>query len=138
KMLWGTALVVDAVARHAQGETLPQATQLPATDLRPPAQLGDFELCEELGRGGMGVVYRARQRSLDRAVAVKLILQGTQASEVEKARFRAEVAAAARLEHPHIVPIYQVDEAEGWQFFAMKIIDGNTLADRIAKGPVPE
>lgn len=138
KALWGTALMVDAVARHAQSEALPAAIQSPVTDLHPPSQLGDYELCEEVGRGGMGVVYRARQRSLDRDVAVKLILHGTQASEVDKARFQAEVAAAARLEHPHIVPIYEVGEAEGWQYFAMKLIDGDTLANRIAAGPVPE
>ena len=69
---------------------------------------------------------------------MKLILQGAQASDTDKARFQAEVAAAARLEHPNIVPIYEVGEADGWQFFGMKLIDGDTLASRIAKGPVPE
>jgi serine/threonine-protein kinase len=138
KALWGTALMVDAVASHSRGETLPLTIPVPTSDLRPPTVLGDFELFEELGRGGMGVVYRAHQRTLNREVAVKLILRGTQASDAEKARFQAEVAAAARLEHPNIVPIYEVGETEGWQFFAMKLIDGETLASRIAKGPVPE
>jgi serine/threonine-protein kinase len=138
KALWGTALMVDAVASHSESETLPLVSPALTSDLRPPAVLGDFELFEELGRGGMGVVYRARQRSLNREVAVKLILQGTQASEAERARFQAEVAAAARLEHPHIVPIYEMGEIEGWQFFAMKLIDGETLSTRIAQGPVPE
>lgn len=136
--LWGTALMVDAVAGRSRSETLPLTTPTPTNELRPPAVLGEFELLEELGHGGMGIVYRAYQRSLNRVVAVKLILQGSQATEAEKARFQVEVAAVARLEHPNIVPIYEVGEADGWQYFAMKLIDGETLAGRIAKGPVPE
>ena len=138
KALWGTALMVDAVAGRSRSETLPLTTPTPTNEMRPPAILGEFELLEELGHGGMGIVYRAYQRSLNRVVAVKLILQGAQATEAEKARFQAEVAAVARLEHPNIVPIYEVGEADGWQYFAMKLIDGETLAGRIAKGPVSE
>jgi serine/threonine-protein kinase len=138
KALWGTALMVDAVASRSHGGTLPLTTPTLTNELRPPTVLGEFELCEEVGRGGMGVVYRARQQSLNRIVAVKLILQGSQASEAEKARFQTEVSAAARLDHPNIVPIYEVGEADGWQFFAMKFIDGETLANRIAEGPVSE
>jgi serine/threonine protein kinase len=138
KALWGTALMVDAVASHSRGDTLPLAAPAFKRELQPPGTLGEFELLDELGRGGMGVVYRARQRNLNREVAVKLILHGAQASEGDKARFRAEVAAAARLEHPNIVPIYEVGEADGWQFFGMKLIDGDTLASRIANGPVTE
>jgi serine/threonine-protein kinase len=137
RALWGTALLVDAVASHSHS-TIAQVASRPQNDSRPPRSLGDFELIEELGRGGMGIVYRARQQSLNRDVAVKLILQGAQASELDKARFQAEVAAAARLEHPNIVPIYEVGESEGWQFFGMKLIEGETLASHISKGPVPE
>jgi serine/threonine protein kinase len=137
RALWGTALLVDAVATHSLNQTIPAAASL-RPDSPPPQSLGDFEMIEELGRGGMGVVYRARQKSLGREVAVKLILQGAQASELDKARFRAEVAAAARLDHPNIVPIYEVNEVDGWHFFGMKLIEGETLAQRMAQGPIPE
>lgn len=138
RALWGTALLVDAVATHTMSEATPAMAPSLRPDLPPPQSLGDYEFIEELGRGGMGVVYRARQKSLGREVAVKLILQGAQASELDKARFRAEVAAAARLEHPNIVPIYDVNEVDGWHFFGMKLIEGETLAQRITKGPIPE
>lgn len=138
RALWGTAMLVDAVAHHSWSDVTASLPRRPLSDIQPPRELGDFEIMEELGRGGMGVVYRARQRSLDREVALKLILQGAQASEIEKARFQAEVAAAARLEHSNIVPIYEVGEVDGWQFFGMKLIEGETLASRIAKGPIPE
>ena len=132
--LWGTVMVVEAVAEHSLGEgempNLAEAT--------PPAMLGDFELLEEIGRGGMGVVYRARQKSLDREVALKLILHGSQASPADQARFQAEVAAVAQLEHPHIVPIYEVGSDQGWQYFGMKLIEGQTLSQRVAAGPLPE
>jgi predicted Ser/Thr protein kinase len=136
RALWGTALLVDAVATHSLSQSDPGPSL--RSDSPPPPTLGDFELVEELGRGGMGVVYRARQKSLGREVAVKLILQGAQASELDKARFRAEVAAAARLEHPNIVPIYEVNEVDGWHFFGMQLIEGETLAQRVTKGPMPE
>jgi predicted Ser/Thr protein kinase len=137
RALWGTALLVDAVAVHSLGQTTPAVPSI-RPDSPPPQSLGDFELIEELGRGGMGVVYRARQKSLGREVAVTLILQGAQASELDKARFRAEVAAAARLEHSNIVPIYEVNEVDGWHFFGMQLIEGETLAQRITEGPMPE
>jgi len=138
RALWGTAMLVDAVANHSPEETTIAATRSFAVEAQPPQVLGDFELIEEIGRGGMGIVYRAKQRSLGREVAVKLILQGAQASENDRARFQAEVAAAARLEHPNIVPIYEVGEVEGWQYFGMKLIQGETLAARVAAGPLPE
>jgi serine/threonine-protein kinase len=138
RALWGTALLVDAVASHTNSQTLPFVKPTRTADLEPPRALGDFELIEEIGRGGMGIVYRAHQQSLGREVAVKLILQGSQASELDKARFQAEVAAAAQLEHPNIVPIYEVGEIAGWQFFGMKLITGQTLAHRIAQGPIAE
>lgn len=138
RQLWGTVMVVDAVALQSRSNDS-ETQEAPAiTEASPPAVLGDFELLEEIGRGGMGVVYRARQRSLDREVALKLILHGTQASPADQARFQAEVASAAQLDHPSLVPIYEVGSDQGWQYFGMKLIEGQTLARRIATGPLPE
>ena len=105
--------------------------------LRLPTTVGDYDLLEEVGRGGMGVVFRARQRSLDREVAIKMILRGRLASDADMQRFLAEAAATASLEHPGIVPVYEVGDVEGRPFFSMKFIDGETLAQRVgASGPL--
>jgi len=110
----------------------------PAEPAAPPRAFGDFEIVGELGRGGMGVVYKARQKSLDRTVALKMIREAHLASPEDAARFRTEAAATARLKHPNIVTVYEVGTVGGQAYLCMEYVDGPTLAQRVAAdGPLP-
>lgn len=104
-------------------------------DLSDPQQrrFGDYELEAKLGQGGMGVVYRARQRSLDREVAIKLLAAGPWASRGFVERFRLEAQSAARMQHPNIVTIHEIGEQDGLPFFSMRLVRGRSLAETIQR-----
>src|SRR5262245_4160887 len=115
-----------------------QSTAADGKSLAPLARdpaIAKYEILEELGRGGMGVVYKARQLGLNRLVALKMILAGEFASDAERSRFRAEAEATARLDPAHIVRVHEVGEQDGQLFLAMEYVAGGTLAEVFASGP---
>jgi len=131
--LLATAELAEEFVSNEPSETLSSSYQFS----EPPSSVGDYELLEEIGRGGMGVVYKARQKKLDRSVALKMMLGGTAATDQDQQRFRQEAEAVAKLDHPNIVPVHEVGQTGDQLYFSMKYIAGQTLAHRLQQGPLP-
>src|SRR5262245_4811856 len=135
RSLWATAQFAAAFApKRTDALTEPHT---PAEPVPPPDSFGDYEILGELGRGGMGVVYKARQKSLGRLVAIKMMREARLSSDSDRRRFLTEAESAARLKHPNIVTVYDVGDQNGLPFIAMEYVEGRNLSQRLADGPLP-
>jgi serine/threonine-protein kinase len=150
--LWAVAQFAHLASPSAPAPPVPTASFRSTGPLTPsvtgditeqgppvlPREFGDFELLEEIGRGGMGVVYRARQKSLNRIVALKMVREAHLATDTDRERFRTEANSAAQLKHPNIVTVYEVGTAGGQAYLCMEFVGGQTLAEKVrAEGPLP-
>lgn len=136
KYLWGTVLVTEAVGINQAKSSSFFGSDSGTWPPQLPYSIGDYELLEQVGQGGMGIVFRARQVNLGREVAIKMIQQDRLNSPEDHQRFLAEAEATARLEHTGIVQVYEVGEFDGTPFFSMQFIRGETLAQRLRSGPM--
>ena len=135
RSLWATIMVAENLGPNlsdASCESMPELTPT----VQGPVELPDYDLGEEIGRGGMGVVYRAQQKSLNRPVAIKMLLRSDLADHKQLTRFKAEAESGAGLDHPHIVSVYGVGDSEDHPYFSMQLIEGTTLARKIAEHPL--
>jgi serine/threonine-protein kinase len=136
-MLAADSSDAEMIDRGIDGVADIAAASIPDHPLRLGDVLGNFEVIGELGRGGMGIVYAARDRHLGRIAALKLLPARSAQDPTAMDRLLAEAQAASALDHPNVATIYQVGEHEGQRFIAMARYEGETLRDRLARGPVP-